>query len=148
MDGDDKVAEFAWRNLRDTLLYTAGLVPEIADSIEEIDNAMKWGFNWELVITSYSIHYTKLYDVVDRTTLEHTPRPKESELQVLQPVCHCEAQLTVGIVHRVEDVVGGKHGLTHAVGAQGRKLRPSVPAVRPLRGAAPCVVGADVELVV
>lgn len=46
--GKDMAAEFAWRNLRDTLLYTVGLVPEIADSIEEVDNAMRWGFNWEL----------------------------------------------------------------------------------------------------
>jgi 3-hydroxyacyl-CoA dehydrogenase len=48
LEGDDKVAEFAWRNLRDTLLYAVGLIPEIADSIEEVDNAMKWGFNWEI----------------------------------------------------------------------------------------------------
>ena len=48
LSGDDKVAEFAWRNLRDTLLYTVSLIPEIADSIEEVDNAMRWGFNWEL----------------------------------------------------------------------------------------------------
>lgn len=48
LEFDDKAAEFAWRNLRDTLLYSVGLVPEIADSIEEVDNAMKWGFNWEL----------------------------------------------------------------------------------------------------
>ena len=46
--GDDRAAEFAWRNLRDTLLYSVGLIPEIADSIEQVDNAMRWGFNWEL----------------------------------------------------------------------------------------------------
>jgi len=48
LEGQDKVAEFAWRNLRDTLSYTAGLAPAIAGSIVEIDNAMKWGFSWEL----------------------------------------------------------------------------------------------------
>lgn len=48
LESDDKVADFAWRNLRDTLLYTVGLVPEIADRIEDIDNAMRWGFNWEI----------------------------------------------------------------------------------------------------
>jgi 3-hydroxyacyl-CoA dehydrogenase len=46
--GDDKAARFAWINLRDTLIYTYNRIPEIADDIVNIDNAMKWGFNWEL----------------------------------------------------------------------------------------------------
>ena len=29
-----------------TLLYAADLVPEIAEDIVNIDNAMKWGFAW------------------------------------------------------------------------------------------------------
>lgn len=45
---DDKAARFAWTNLRDTLIYTFNRIPEIADDIVNIDNAMKWGFNWEL----------------------------------------------------------------------------------------------------
>jgi len=45
---DDKAARFAWTNLRDTLIYTYNRIPEIADDIVNIDNAMKWGFNWEL----------------------------------------------------------------------------------------------------
>jgi 3-hydroxyacyl-CoA dehydrogenase len=45
---DDKAARFAWINLRDTLLYAFNRIPEIADDIVNIDNAMKWGFNWEL----------------------------------------------------------------------------------------------------
>ncbi|GAB4433300.1 MAG: 3-hydroxyacyl-CoA dehydrogenase/enoyl-CoA hydratase family protein [bacterium] len=44
----DKVSNFAWNNLRDTLIYTLNRIPEIADNIVNIDNAMKWGFNWEL----------------------------------------------------------------------------------------------------
>ncbi len=44
----DKASLFAWVNLRDTLLYTFKRIPEIADDIVNIDNAMKWGFNWEL----------------------------------------------------------------------------------------------------
>lgn len=46
--GDDPVARFAWCNLRDTLLYTVKCIPEIADDIVNVDNAMKWGFNWSL----------------------------------------------------------------------------------------------------
>ncbi len=46
--GDDRAAEFAWKTLRDTLIYTVNRIPEIADDVLNIDNAMKWGFNWEL----------------------------------------------------------------------------------------------------
>lgn len=48
LSGADKGAEFAWRTMRDTLLYSVNRIPEIADDIVNIDNAMKWGFNWEL----------------------------------------------------------------------------------------------------
>ena len=40
--------EFAWSVLSRALAYAARRVPEITDSIEAIDNAMKWGYNWEL----------------------------------------------------------------------------------------------------
>jgi len=46
--GSDKAADFAWRSLRDTLIYTVNRIPEIADDIVNVDNAMRWGFNWEL----------------------------------------------------------------------------------------------------
>jgi len=48
LTGNDPGAEFAWRNLRDTLIYACNRVPEIADGIEQIDRAMRWGFNWEI----------------------------------------------------------------------------------------------------
>jgi len=48
VDGSDKAAEFAWRSLRDILIYTVNRIPEIADDIVNVDNAMRWGFNWEL----------------------------------------------------------------------------------------------------
>lgn len=46
--GQDKAAEYAWKTLRDTLIYTVNRIPEIADDVLNIDNAMKWGFNWEI----------------------------------------------------------------------------------------------------
>ncbi len=46
--GNDKGAEFAWKSLRDTLIYAFNRIPEIADDVVNIDNAMKWGFNWEI----------------------------------------------------------------------------------------------------
>ncbi|TKB23238.1 3-hydroxyacyl-CoA dehydrogenase [Desulfopila sp. IMCC35006] len=44
----DKGAEFAWKSLRDTLIYTVNRIPEIADDVVNVDNAMRWGFNWEI----------------------------------------------------------------------------------------------------
>ncbi len=48
IDGDDKGARFAWRALADNLVYAASRIPEIADSLVEIDNGIKWGFNFEM----------------------------------------------------------------------------------------------------
>ncbi|RME40806.1 MAG: 3-hydroxyacyl-CoA dehydrogenase/enoyl-CoA hydratase family protein [Deltaproteobacteria bacterium] len=48
VNGKDVGAEYAWRTLRDTLIYTFNRIPEIADDVVNIDNAMKWGFNWEI----------------------------------------------------------------------------------------------------
>ena len=45
---DDRAGAFAWRLMRDTLAYTSRRLGEIADSIVDIDNALKLGFNWEL----------------------------------------------------------------------------------------------------
>ena len=46
--GDDKLARFAWKALADNLIYAANRIPEISDTIVDIDNAMRWGFNFEL----------------------------------------------------------------------------------------------------
>jgi 3-hydroxyacyl-CoA dehydrogenase len=44
----DKAGAFLWASLSDLWTYAANRVPEISDSIVEIDRAMKLGFNWEL----------------------------------------------------------------------------------------------------
>ncbi|HTT24761.1 MAG TPA: 3-hydroxyacyl-CoA dehydrogenase NAD-binding domain-containing protein [Candidatus Sulfotelmatobacter sp.] len=44
----DKAGTFLWAALADLWNYAANRVPEISDSIVEIDRAMKLGFNWEL----------------------------------------------------------------------------------------------------
>lgn len=46
--GEDKGANFAWKAIADYLIYAANRIPEISDTIVEIDNAMKWGYNFEL----------------------------------------------------------------------------------------------------
>jgi 3-hydroxyacyl-CoA dehydrogenase len=42
------VGEFAWTVLSRALAYAARRIPEITDSIDAIDNGMKWGYNWDL----------------------------------------------------------------------------------------------------
>jgi 3-hydroxyacyl-CoA dehydrogenase len=44
----DKAAAFLWSALADLWTYAANRIPEISDSIVEIDRAMRLGFNWEL----------------------------------------------------------------------------------------------------
>ena len=44
----DKAGAFLWAALSDLWTYSANRVPEISDSMVEIDRAMKLGFNWEL----------------------------------------------------------------------------------------------------
>jgi 3-hydroxyacyl-CoA dehydrogenase len=46
--GDDKVARYAWKVMAHALIYAAKRIPEISDTIVEIDNAMKWGYNFEM----------------------------------------------------------------------------------------------------
>lgn len=43
---EGKLGEFAWKVLSGTLHYAASLVPEIADDIVSVDEAMKLGYNW------------------------------------------------------------------------------------------------------
>jgi 3-hydroxyacyl-CoA dehydrogenase len=46
--GKDKAAAFYWPFLTELFTYSANRVPEIADNLVEIDQAMKAGYNWEL----------------------------------------------------------------------------------------------------
>ncbi|MFN2501196.1 MAG: 3-hydroxyacyl-CoA dehydrogenase/enoyl-CoA hydratase family protein [Pyrinomonadaceae bacterium] len=46
--GDDRVGEFLWKTHSRVARYAANRIPEIADTIVEVDNAIKWGFGWEI----------------------------------------------------------------------------------------------------
>jgi 3-hydroxyacyl-CoA dehydrogenase len=45
---DGKAGKFAWKVLSRSLAYSARRIGEIADDITAIDEAMRWGYNWEL----------------------------------------------------------------------------------------------------
>jgi 3-hydroxyacyl-CoA dehydrogenase len=46
--GNDKGSRFAWKVVASGLIYAADKIPEISNTIVDIDNAMKWGFNFEM----------------------------------------------------------------------------------------------------
>lgn len=46
--GEAEENKFAWELIKNVLLYSARKIPEIAEDYREIDNAMMWGFNWEI----------------------------------------------------------------------------------------------------
>jgi len=48
VDSDDEASHIARELLSDLLCYVNSVAKEIADSPQEIDCAMRWGYNWEL----------------------------------------------------------------------------------------------------
>ena len=44
----DKAGAFLWAALSDLWTYSANRIPEISDTVVEVDRAMKLGFNWEM----------------------------------------------------------------------------------------------------
>ena len=47
INSTDRAGKLAWELTADVLLYTAAVAEEISGDIVNIDNAMRWGFNWE-----------------------------------------------------------------------------------------------------
>ena len=47
-EGKDRVGEFLRSTLAPTLVYAARIAPEVAQSIDDVDWALNWGFGWEL----------------------------------------------------------------------------------------------------
>lgn len=46
LSADNPLSQYAWQVWSDTLCYTAGLIPAIADDINAVDTAMRLGYNW------------------------------------------------------------------------------------------------------
>ena len=47
VETDDAGGKYAWAVLAQTLAYAASLVPEIADDVARVDEAMRLGYNWK-----------------------------------------------------------------------------------------------------
>lgn len=48
LEATDRAGEFVWYTLSRTLHYAATVMPEISEDPMAVDNAMKWGFSWEV----------------------------------------------------------------------------------------------------
>lgn len=47
-EDDGPAGTFAWKLTRRALAYAAAMIGEITDSVTAIDDAMRWGYGWEL----------------------------------------------------------------------------------------------------
>jgi 3-hydroxyacyl-CoA dehydrogenase len=74
--GGDKASKFLWGALSRTCLYAARRVPEIADSVVDIDRAMRWGFAQEL----------GPFEIWDTLGVEAIARQLEKEGEALPPI--------------------------------------------------------------
>ena len=46
LERDDVYGQYAWSIIKKTILYASNLVPGVTDNFNDIDEAMKCGFNW------------------------------------------------------------------------------------------------------
>lgn len=76
--GDDQVGQLLWKIMSRTCRYAANRIPEIADTIIEIDNAIKWGFGWEIGVFE-SWDAIGLAESVERMRAEGQPIPGNVE---------------------------------------------------------------------
>ena len=47
---EDRGAQFTWKVFANTAVYAGNRIPEVSDDIVNIDNAVRWGFAWEIGI--------------------------------------------------------------------------------------------------
>jgi 3-hydroxyacyl-CoA dehydrogenase len=76
--GKDRVGEFLWKTMSRTFRYAANRIPEIADTVVEIDNAIKWGFGWEIGVFE-TWDAVGVRDSVERMRLEGQKVPESVE---------------------------------------------------------------------
>ncbi|HEY6271972.1 MAG TPA: 3-hydroxyacyl-CoA dehydrogenase/enoyl-CoA hydratase family protein [Terriglobales bacterium] len=72
----DRAGDFYRKILSATFHYAAMRIPEIADDIVSLDNAMKWGFNWECGV----------FELWDAVGVEKIVEGWERELQAVPPL--------------------------------------------------------------
>jgi len=76
VNSGDRTGLFVWRVLRDVMIYSAAMIPEITDRVVDIDRAMKWGY----------AHTLGPFELWDALGFEATARRMESEGLTLPPL--------------------------------------------------------------
>ncbi|MGD9561879.1 MAG: 3-hydroxyacyl-CoA dehydrogenase/enoyl-CoA hydratase family protein [Pyrinomonadaceae bacterium] len=76
--GEDRVGEFLWKTTSRISRYAANRIPEIANTIVEIDNALKWGFGWEIGVFE-AWDAVGVRESVERMRKEGQPVPENIE---------------------------------------------------------------------
>jgi 3-hydroxyacyl-CoA dehydrogenase len=104
--GDDRVGEFLWKTMSRTCRYAANRIPEIADTIVEIDNAIKWGFGWEIGVFE-TWDAVGLVDSVERMRKEGQPIPANIEKMLAAGAT--SFYKSEGGEHYFYDLVGGEY---------------------------------------
>jgi 3-hydroxyacyl-CoA dehydrogenase len=91
--GDDKGAKFVWKALAANLIYSADRIPDIADTLIEIDKAMRAGYN-------FSYGPFEIWDIIG--VKESVEKMEEDGLKVPEKV---KAMLAVGkeSFYKIED---------------------------------------------
>ena len=46
IEREDVYGQYAWTIMKKTILYASSLVPDVTENFNDIDDAMKCGFNW------------------------------------------------------------------------------------------------------
>ena len=72
----DRAGRFYQRILGDTFHYAASRIPEISDDLVAVDNAMKWGFNWECGV----------FEILDAVGVEKVAGKWRTENRPLPPL--------------------------------------------------------------
>ncbi|HEY2867402.1 MAG TPA: 3-hydroxyacyl-CoA dehydrogenase/enoyl-CoA hydratase family protein, partial [Pyrinomonadaceae bacterium] len=76
--GNDRVGEFLWKTTSRLSRYAADRIPEIANTIVDIDNAIKWGFGWEIGVFE-AWDAIGVRESVERMRSEGQPIPENVE---------------------------------------------------------------------
>jgi 3-hydroxyacyl-CoA dehydrogenase len=112
----DKAGTFLWNALSDLWTYAANRIPEISDSVVEIDGAMRMGFSWEL----------GPFELWDAAGVEATVARMKKEGHAVAP--NVEKLLSSGKKTWYEDDAKTPSGRKYADLATGNWRAVSVPA--------------------
>lgn len=76
---EDKYSQYAWTVISKTLLYASSLMPEIAEDIVSVDEAMRFGYNWEW----------GPFELLDKITLDwFIKKLKQEERKIPEQLTH------------------------------------------------------------